>query len=243
MMVELRADRTAVVDSMGSEKLYDSNADEETRHYQVLISLMLSSQTRDTVTAATMGKLKAHGLSVAHILDDTTDDVLHELIRAVGFHNAKTVYIRNATLKLRSDFSGKVPDTLEGLLSLPGVGPKMALIVLRVAFGVTAGIAVDTHVHRISNQLLFAGPVETKTPEKTREAIESWIPKQLWDETNLLLVGLGQEIQTERLKLLGKALASSDVPFALNLLAVLGMNVDRVAKQNKVELPPDWPLP
>ena len=90
LIKELRKDRTAVVDTMGCERLADPQASEKDRRYHVLVSLMLSSQTKDTVNAAVMGALKARGLSVKRILDDTSEDEFHELIKPVGFHNVKT---------------------------------------------------------------------------------------------------------------------------------------------------------
>eukprot|EP00634_Sargassococcus_sp_CCMP2135_P004546 CAMPEP_0198659896 /NCGR_PEP_ID=MMETSP1467-20131203/34148_1 /TAXON_ID=1462469 /ORGANISM="unid. sp., Strain CCMP2135" /LENGTH=316 /DNA_ID=CAMNT_0044396281 /DNA_START=41 /DNA_END=991 /DNA_ORIENTATION=+ len=223
LIVELRGDRTAVVDSMGSEALADETVDEDTRHYQTLISLMLSSQTKDTVTAATMAKLRAHGLSVENI-QQTSDETLHELIKAVGFHNNKTRYIRDATNLLAEQHDSKVPNTLDALCQLPGVGPKMALIVLHVNCGICAGIAVDTHVHRICNQLNW---VKTKQPEQTRKAIEAWMPRDIWPDVNVVLVGLGQEAQTEQAKLLRKSLAASDPSAALTLLRTLGVDANK----------------
>ena len=161
LIKELRKDRTAVVDTMGCERLADPKASEKDRRYHVLVSLMLSSQTKDTVNAAVMGALKARGLSVKRILDETTEDELHELIKPVGFHNVKTKNIRRATQILRDEYDEDVPNTMEALLALPGVGPKMALLVLKCAFDITAGISVDTHVHRISNQLGWTGGVPT----------------------------------------------------------------------------------
>jgi len=229
LITKLRADRTAVVDRMGSEAIADDVPDGTTtaqRDYQTLISLMLSSQTKDTVNAATMVKLRAHGLSVENILA-TPDDVLDGLIRAVGFHNNKVKFIKGATQIIADQHDGRIPDTMDGLLALPGVGPKMALIVLRVAFGKVEGISVDTHVHRIANQLGWTGEAPTKTPEKTRAALEAWMPSDIWPDVNLLLVGFGQEIQTERAKLLRKCLACSDREAALELVGRCGLDVER----------------
>lgn len=72
-----------------------------------------------------------------------------------------------------------------------GVGPKMAHILMRVAWNIVTGIGVDTHVHRIANRLKWTKK-ETKTPEETRIALESWLPFELWWEVNELLVGFGQ---------------------------------------------------
>ena len=242
LITELRADRTAVVDTMGSEAIADGSGSGMSvvdRDYQTLVSLMLSSQTKDTVNAATMVKLRAHGLSVDSILA-TSDETLDELIHAVGFHNNKVRFIKGASAIIQRDHGGAIPSTMEGLMALPGVGPKMALIVMRVAFGKVEGISVDTHVHRICNQLGWTGGTpSTKTPEKTREAIEAWMPRDIWGDVNLLLVGFGQEIQTEKPKLLRKCLACSDPQAALALVSVCGVDVDRemakMAKMAKME--------
>ena len=244
LIKELRKDRTAVVDTMGCERLADPRASEKDRRYHVLVSLMLSSQTKDTVNAAVMGALKARGLSVKRILDETSEDEFHELIKPVGFHNVKTKNIRRATQILRDEYDEDVPNTMEELLALPGVGPKMALLVLKCAFDITAGISVDTHVHRISNQLGWTGGAPTldknsfacKEPEKTRKALEQWVPRDDWGDVNWLLVGLGQEVQTEKPKLLRKALASSDPAYAVAFLGRIGMDTAKVAKAEGLEL-------
>ena len=119
LIVELRADRTAVVDTMGSEAIAaETKASADTANYQTLVSLMLSSQTKDTVNAATMTRLRAHGLTVDNILDRTSDAELFELIKAVGFNKTKVGYIRQATQVLRDKHDGKVPDTMAELTLL-----------------------------------------------------------------------------------------------------------------------------
>lgn len=234
MIKELRKDRTAVVDSMGAEQAAAGAADAD-RPYHTLISLMISSQTKDTVNAQTMRKLRAHGLSVENILA-TPDEILNELIREVGFHNNKTRYIKETTRIIAADHGGRVPDTMEALLALPGVGPKMALILLHVAFGQCVGISVDTHVHRIANQLQWTGAEPTRAPEKTREALEAWMPRDVWPEVNVLLVGFGQEIQADRQKLLGKCLAASDPEYALDLVRTCGLKVEaELVKRDKLK--------
>ena len=155
---------------------------------------MLSSQTKDTTTAIAMRRLQTElpspGLTLENIL--AVDPVtLNELIFAVGFHNNKTRYIKATALVLRDQFAGDIPDTIEGLMSLPGVGPKMGYLCLSAAWGKTEGIGVDVHVHRITN---LWGWHKTKTPEETRAALEAWLPRTHWHEINHLLVGLGQTI-------------------------------------------------
>ena len=109
---------------------------------------------------------------------------------------------------------------------------------MRVAFGEVVGISVDTHVHRIANQLGWAarGGAASKTPEKTRAALEAWMPREVWGEVNLLLVGFGQEIQTEKPKLLRKALGCSDPVAARALLARCGMDVEKVERGSTREV-------
>jgi endonuclease-3 len=92
---------------------------------------------------------------------------------------------------LRDKWNSEIPDSIEGLVSLPGVGPKMAYLTLSAAWGRDEGIGVDVHVHRITN---LWGWHKTQQPEQTRAALESWLPKDKWHDINNLLVGFGQTI-------------------------------------------------
>lgn len=103
----------------------------------------------------------------------------------------KTKYIKQTAEILRDKWNSDIPDTIQGLTSLPGVGPKMAYLCLSAAWGRTEGIGVDVHVHRITN---LWGWNKTKQPEETRAALESWLPKEKWHDINNLLVGFGQTI-------------------------------------------------
>lgn len=235
LIVELRADRTAVVDYMGTEAIA-MNASRADRAYHTLISLMLSSQTRDKVNTAVMTELQQHGLSIPSILA-TPDDRLNELIYPVSFRNRKVKYIKDASAILQERHGGKVPDTMDEIMALPGVGSKMALLLLRIVFGKVEGISVDTHVHRISQQLGWTGPGGTSTPEKTRQALESWMPREIWADVNLLLVGLGQEVQTDKRKLLLKCLEHAKATSALRLVSRLGLDVRREATKAGLKLP------
>ena len=95
---------------------------------------------------------------------NTEEQVINDWIRRVGFHNRKARYIKQATEIIHSKHKGFVPDQLADILSLPGVGQKMAHLLLQLAFGRVEGISVDTHVHRVSNRLEW---VKTNSPEKT----------------------------------------------------------------------------
>ncbi|XP_066903113.1 endonuclease III-like protein 1 [Halyomorpha halys] len=189
---EMRKDMDAPVDTMGCDVNYDLNLTPEVRRYHVLVSLMLSSQTKDEVNFAAMQRLRDHGLTVDSILD--MDDVtLGKLIYPVGFWKTKVKYIKETTKILKQKYHSDIPRTVEELCSLPGVGPKMAHLAMNCGWGIISGIGVDTHVHRISNRLGWVQK-PTKTPEATRIALESWLPKELWKEVNHLLVGFGQTI-------------------------------------------------
>lgn len=96
---------------------------------------------------------------------------------------------------LINDFNGEVPNDLQSLLKLPGVGKKMANIALASCFDNVVGIGVDVHVHRIANRLNWTSK-PTNTPEQTQLELESWMPREMWREVNLLLVGFGQQICT-----------------------------------------------
>ncbi|CAM4617168.1 unnamed protein product [Lepidochelys olivacea] len=189
---EMRRNKDAPVDQMGAEKCFDTSAPPEVMRYQVLLSLMLSSQTKDQVTSAAMSRLREHGLTVDNILQ--TDDVtLGQLIYPVGFWKNKVKYIKQTTAILKQQYESDVPSTVAELMNLPGVGPKMAHLLMDIAWNNVTGIGVDTHVHRISNRLKWVKK-ETKTPEETRAALEDWLPRDLWSEINWLLVGFGQQI-------------------------------------------------
>ncbi|MCJ1344900.1 DNA N-glycosylase and apurinic/apyrimidinic (AP) lyase [Peltigera leucophlebia] len=193
---EMRKTVLAPVDTMGCERLAEEHVSEKDKRFQTLIALMLSSQTKDTTNALAMRRLQTElpppGLTLENIL--AVDPVqLNKLIYAVGFHNNKTKYIKAAALILRDQFGGDIPDTIEGLTSLPGVGPKMGYLCLSAAWGRTEGIGVDVHVHRITNLWKWH---KTKTPEETRKALQGWLPRDKWHEINHLLVGFGQTICT-----------------------------------------------
>nr|XP_024000697.1 endonuclease III-like protein 1 [Salvelinus alpinus] len=189
---QMRSARDAPVDLMGAEKCYDRHAPDEVRRYQVLVSLMLSSQTRDQVTSAALQRLRAHGCTVDNIVN-TDDDTLGQLIYPVGFWRTKVKYLKQTSVMLQREFRGDIPNTVEGLVRLPGVGPKMAHLAMDIAWHQVSGIGVDTHVHRISNRLGWTRG-GTKNPEETRKALEDWLPRDLWSEINWLLVGFGQQV-------------------------------------------------
>lgn len=192
MIESMRGDQEAPVDTYGAEFCCDpENSDRKTYKFQSLISVLLSSQTKDPITFATMEKLIKHGLTVENMIK-TEEETLRDLIYGVSFHNNKSKFIKKLAQILKEKYNSDPPEDLQELLSLPGIGPKMAHIYLQFCCNKIEGIAVDTHVHRIANRLKWA--TDTKTPENTRKELESWVPKEKWSDINLLLVGFGQTI-------------------------------------------------
>lgn len=188
----MRKDTEAPVDTMGCDKCPDHTLPEKVVRYQLLVSLMLSSQTKDEVTHAAVGRLREFALTPEKIAA-ADEKQIEELIYPVSFYKNKAKHLKRASQLLLEQFDGDIPDTVEGLCSLPGVGPKMAYLAMSCGWGRTVGIGVDTHVHRIANRLGWL-PAPTKQPEQTRKALEAWLPRDLWDEVNHLLVGFGQTV-------------------------------------------------
>nr|ALS04484.1 endonuclease III-like protein 1 [Acartia pacifica] len=189
---KMREGRTAPVDTMGCERAHDPDASPAVMRFQCLISLMLSSQTKDEVNYAAMTRLREHGLTVQNIID-TTEAKVGELIYPVGFWKTKAKFIKEVCLALRDKYDCDIPRNVPELCKLKGVGPKMAHICMSSAWNEPSGIGVDTHVHRISGRLGWTEK-ECKIPEATRVALESWMPRDRWIEVNWLLVGFGQEL-------------------------------------------------
>ncbi len=157
--------------------------------YKVLISTIISLRTKDEVTEKASERL----FSIADNPFDMvklSGDQIAKAIYPAGFYKNKAKTIKEISEKIVKDYSGKVPDTLQELLSFKGVGRKTANLVLSEGFGKPA-ICVDIHVHRISNRLGF---VKTKTPEETEKALMEKIPVEHWSRINENLVAFGQSI-------------------------------------------------
>ncbi|CAH2037024.1 unnamed protein product, partial [Iphiclides podalirius] len=175
----MRFKNHAPVDSIDSKGCrFTTDAPPQVVRYEILIFLMLSSQTKDHVNFSAMEKLKERGLNVENILT-ISDEELGKLIYPVAFWKRKVKYIKKTTQTLKDQYNSDIPDSVEKLCKLTGVGPKMAHICMKLAWNKVTGIGVDTHVHRISNRIGWVKKA-TATPEKTRKALESWLPFDLW---------------------------------------------------------------
>jgi endonuclease-3 len=165
---------------------------EDTREdpFRVLIATMLSAQTRDPVTAEASRRLFRVARS-PRTMATLPVSRIQRLIYPVSFYRNKARHVQAACRQIMERFSGRVPDRMEDLLSLPGVGRKTANLVLILSHASRDNICVDTHVHRISNRL---GWVRTKTPDQTEQALYRVVPHRYWPKVNLYLVTWGQNV-------------------------------------------------
>lgn len=157
--------------------------------FKVLIGTLLSSRTKDPVTHEATNRLFSVAETPSKILNLTTEQI-ERLIYPVGFYREKARRIKEVSKIILEKHSGKVPNRLEELLKLPGVGRKTANLVLSEAFGIDA-ICVDTHVHRITNRLGF---VRSKNPKETEMQLMKKLPRKWWIPLNKLLVAFGQSV-------------------------------------------------
>jgi endonuclease III len=164
-------------------------ADRSRDPYQVLISCLLSLRTKDSTTAQATERLFRLAKTPSEMVR-LSPETIRRAIYPVGFYRTKARTLLSVSRDLIRRYDSRVPDDLEQLLTLKGVGRKTANLVVTLGFG-KHGICVDTHVHRISNRL---GYVKTKTPEETETALRKKLPKRYWIIFNDLLVTYGQNL-------------------------------------------------
>ncbi len=156
--------------------------------YKTLISTILSARTRDETTLKVSQNLFKIAPNLKS-LKKLTQKQIEDLVHPVGFYKTKAKHLYELARVTKT-----IPNTRESLMELPGVGRKTANLTLNRAFGIPA-IAVDTHVHRITNLL---GWVHTKSPEETEKELIKILPKKYWEATNRLFVSIGQQYRSER---------------------------------------------
>jgi len=157
--------------------------------FKVLISCLLSLRTKDKVTTEASNRLFKLASNPRQMLNMSTKDI-EKAIYPVGFYITKSKRIKEICKTLLNDCGGAVPDEIDELLKLKGVGRKTANLVVTLGYG-KLGICVDTHVHRISNRL---GLIKTKTPEQTEFTLRKKLPQKHWLIYNDLLVTYGQNL-------------------------------------------------
>lgn len=157
--------------------------------FHVLISCLLSLRTKDQTTLPASERLFALANSPSEMLELSLEKI-EKAIYPVGFYKTKARTIHGICRDILEKFSGQVPDDLDVLMTMKGVGRKTANLVLTEGFGIKA-ICVDTHVHRISNRF---GYVKTKDPHETENALRKKLPKKFWIDYNAMLVLWGQNV-------------------------------------------------
>lgn len=162
--------------------------------FQYLVATMLSAQSTDVQVNQVTKKLFKKYRTPKDFA--TVDPIqLQQDIFKVGYYRQKTKHLQATCHILIDEFDGKVPRTMEELVSLPGVGRKTANIILHRAFGIVEGIAVDTHVFRISKRLGFS---DGKNPTQVERDLMALIPYQQWNRINRLFIAHGRETCTAR---------------------------------------------
>jgi len=159
--------------------------------FRILISTLLSLRTKDDVTDVASARLFALA-PTARRLARLDLRRIEKAIYPVGFYRTKARTIRAIAQRIETEFGGRVPDTMDSLLALKGVGRKTAALVVALGFD-TPAVCVDTHVHRIANRL---GWVRTRSPHETETALMTLLPRKLWIDVNETLVSYGQQVCT-----------------------------------------------
>ena len=178
---EMRQFGLPPVSAMAEEAIVDP--------FKILISTIISARTKDEVMGPATERLFALAGSPEK-MSRLSEERIEKAIFPAGFYHTKAKAIRKASKELVERYASRVPDTIEELLTLPGVGRKTANLVVTLAHN-KAGICVDTHVHRITNRW---GYVKTKTPHETEQALRAKLPKKHWIAINTILVMHGQNI-------------------------------------------------
>ncbi|MBN1281251.1 MAG: endonuclease III [Candidatus Thermoplasmatota archaeon] len=158
--------------------------------FVTLISCLLSLRTKDEVTEKASLRLLKHHHTPEKLMRLPEEEIA-SLIYPVGFYKTKAKRIKEIARTLHEQYNGSVPDTMESLLSLKGVGRKTANIVMVYGHKKHGYLPIDTHCHRIPNRL---GWIRTRTPEETEHALKRILPQRYWDDFNDLFVTFGQTI-------------------------------------------------
>jgi endonuclease-3 len=169
------------------EKISEAQAEDP---FQILIATLLSARTQDATTHAASTRLFARASTPREMAKLPVREI-EKLIYPVSFYRNKAEHVKACCEMLVRRYGGRVPETLEELVTLPGVGRKTANLVLILAFKSRKNICVDTHVHRISNRL---GWVATSDPEETEQALYKATGRRWWPVINLYLVTWGQNV-------------------------------------------------
>ncbi|NLB68908.1 MAG: endonuclease III [Lentisphaerae bacterium] len=179
LMLDFKANPAPIIDLIGAQG-FDP--------FKILVATILSARTRDETTSRVISEKLFPAVKKYEDLRDLSVEEIEQLIYPVGFYRQKAAALKKLPDVIDDRFSGKIPDTVEELCELPGVGRKTANLVVAVAFDKPA-ICVDVHVHRINNRL---GLISTKNPESTEMALREILPLKYWKTWNACFVSFGQ---------------------------------------------------
>ena len=174
--------------AVGTMPVVSHLAENQRDPFVILISTLLSLRTKDEVTAEATDRLFALASTPEEMLSVPVNKIARTIF-PVGFYRVKAKNIHHVCRELIERFDSRVPDNLDDLLNIKGVGRKTANLVVSLAYGKDA-ICVDTHVHRISNRL---GYVKTKTPDETEFALRAKLPRRHWIIYNTIMVAFGRK--------------------------------------------------
>ncbi|RMX63741.1 hypothetical protein KXD40_001088 [Peronospora effusa] len=188
------------------------------KRFQLLVAALLSSQTQDPITYAAMQRLHQlggsdEGLTIATV-QATSETKLSEVLKPVGFYHRKAHQLKQVAAILSTRFHGDIPRSLDELLELPGIGPKIGRVITLLAWGQVDGIVVDTHVHRVAQRLGWAS---TSSPQDTRRDLEEWVPREYWGSLSFAVVGFGQTVCTAKYPLCSTCPLAAKCPSAFKV--------------------------
>lgn len=188
MYFEIKRQRESIIAAVDKYGLVSiPKINDESYKFLVIVHLILSSQTKDVYTSETISELINRKILSCKDLDKLKKEEIIEIIKKVGFANKKTDYLQ----VFASEYKDKpMPITYEDVISIRGVGNKMAYLYLQFACDSISGIGVDTHVHRVSKRL----GLDAKTADKCEIELQKMFDKSEWGKINHTLVGFGQEI-------------------------------------------------
>ena len=164
--------------------------------WELLVATVLSAQAQDSSVNLVTPKLFKAFKSIKDF-SNANPSRLYPYVRSIGLYRTKSKNIVNAARMIMAEYSGKVPDSMDDLVRLPGVGRKTANVVLSNAFGINSGIAIDTHCITVSNRL---GIARTSKPEAIEKVLMKHLPQSEWANISHLLIALGRDTCTARLK-------------------------------------------
>jgi endonuclease-3 len=162
--------------------------------YKTTIATILSARTRDEVTYTVCKEKLFPKASNINELSKLSIKEIEENIYPVGFYKTKAKNLNKLATEVIEKYKGKLPESKEELIKLPGIGPKTANVIVNRVFDLPT-IAVDTHVHKIANILKW---VQTKTPQQTENELKKTLPKKYWSEVSNILVSTGRQFRSER---------------------------------------------